>query len=252
MSVIEEKYSEKFEAAAKSPKSRGAYYQEEAAEKGMALVEAKFKDMKLYWLVDTEEDRVYSAKFFAYGGKVSVAIGETLSAMAENLTLDEACSLLGADIEHALRDDPEVPAIPESKKLAFGNVPELLKIIKENYPAAKALAQAAAGVNKEAGKPAGIKELTLQGQAWMELSEEDQIHQINIVLDDKIRPALMNDGGNVQVEEVVDGEKVIIQYQGACGSCGSSIGGTLSFIEQTLRKEIYKDLQVTPTMDVTF
>ena len=128
MSVTEEKFSEKFEAAAKSPKHRGAYYQEEATERGMALVEAKFKDMKLYWLVDTEEDRVYSAKFFAYGGKVSVAIGETLSAMAQNLTLDEACSLLGADIERALRDDPDEPAVPESKKLAFGNVPELLKL----------------------------------------------------------------------------------------------------------------------------
>ena len=33
MPVTEEKFSEKFEAAAKSPKSRGAYYQEEAAEK---------------------------------------------------------------------------------------------------------------------------------------------------------------------------------------------------------------------------
>ena len=35
MSVTEEKFSEKFEAAAKSPKNRGAYYQEEATEKGM-------------------------------------------------------------------------------------------------------------------------------------------------------------------------------------------------------------------------
>ena len=43
MSVTEEKFSEKFEAAAKGPKNRGAYYQEEATEKGMALVEAKFK-----------------------------------------------------------------------------------------------------------------------------------------------------------------------------------------------------------------
>jgi len=239
MSVTEEKFSEKLEAVAKSPKNRGAYYQEEATEKGMALVEAKFKDMKLY-------------KFFAYGGKVSVAIGETLSGMAQNLTLDEACSLLGADIERALRDDPDQPAVPESKKLAFGNVPELLKLVKENYPSAKAVALAAAGVNKEAGKPAGIKELNMQEQAWMGLSEKEQIEQINIVLDAKIRPALMNDGGNVQVQEVIDGEKIIIQYQGACGSCGSSMGGTLSFIEQTLRTEIYKDLQVTPNMDTTF
>lgn len=253
MSVTEEKFSEKLEAIAKGPKSRGAYYQEEAAEKGMALVEAKFKDMKLYWLVDTEEDRIYSAKFFAYGGKVSVAIGETLSGMVKDLTLDEACSILGADVERSLRDDPEVPAVPESKKLAFGNVPELLKLVKENYPAAKAVALAAAGINKEAGKkPVGIKELNMQEQAWLGLSEEDQIKQINIVLDEKVRPALMNDGGNVAVLEVVEGEKIIIQYQGACGSCGSSTGGTLSFIEQTLRREIYKDLQVAPNTDVTF
>ena len=236
MSVTEEKFSEKLETVAKSPKNRGAYYQEEATEKGMALVEAKFKDMKLYWLVDTEEDRIYSAKFFAYGGKVSVAIGETLSGMAQNLTLDEACSLLGADIERALRDDPDQPAVPESKKLAFGNVPELLKLVKENYPSAKAVALAAAGVNKEAGKPAGIKELNMQEQAWMGLSEEEQIEQINIVLDAKVRPALMADGGNVAVQEVIDGEKIIIQYQGACGSCSTSMGCTLSFIEEALRR----------------
>jgi hypothetical protein len=39
MSVTEEKFSEKFEAAAKSPKNRGAFYQEEATENGMALEE---------------------------------------------------------------------------------------------------------------------------------------------------------------------------------------------------------------------
>ena len=90
--------------------------------------------------------------------------------MVQNLTLDEACSLLGADIERALRDDPDEPAVPESKKLAFGNVPELLKLIKENYPAAKAVALAAAGINKEAGKPAGIKELTMQEQVLIFLA----------------------------------------------------------------------------------
>ncbi len=246
MSVVEEKFSSKFDEAASKPKNRGAYYQEDAADKGLALVEAKFKDMKLYWLVDTQEDRVYSAKFFAYGGKVSIAICETLCSMVKGLTIEEACSLLGADVENALRDSPEEPAVPESKKLAFGNIPELLKLIKEKYPEAKAIALASQSIKDTGVKPASAKELTLQEQAWLGLSEEEQIQQINIVLDEKIRPALMNDGGNVQVMEVVDGEKIIIQYQGACGSCGSSLGATLSFIEQTLRKSIYNDLQVVP------
>ncbi len=248
MSTVEESFSAKFESAASKPKNRGAYYQEEAAEKGMALVEAKFKDMKLYWLVDVEEDRIYSAKFFAYGGKVSVGICETLCGMVKGLTIAEACSLLGADIERALRDDPEIPAVPESKKLAFGNVPELLKIISENYTSAKALAAASQSIKESDVKPVSLKELTMQEQAWLNLSEEDQIQQIDIVLDEKIRPALMQDGGNVAVQEVVDGEKVIVQYQGACGSCGSSLGATLSFMEKILRENVYNDLQVVPNM----
>lgn len=249
MSVAEEKFSTKFEEAASKPKHRGAFYQEDATEKGMALVEAKFKDMKLYWLVDTQEDRVYSAKFFAYGGKVSVGVCEQLCSMVKGLTMDEACSLLGADVERALRDDPEEPAVPESKKTAFGNVPELLKIIKEKYTESKAVAQAASSIKESGGgKPASARELTMQEQAWLDMPEEDQIKQIELILDEKIRPALMADGGNIQVMEVIDGERVLVQYQGACGSCGSSLGATLSFIERTLRQSLYGDLQVVPNM----
>ncbi|CCQ89341.1 putative Iron-sulfur cluster assembly scaffold protein SufE [Nitrospina gracilis 3/211] len=249
MSVAEEKFSTKFEEAATKPKHRGAFYQEDATEKGMALVEAKFKDMKLYWLVDVVEGRVYSAKFFAYGGKVSVGICEQLCSMVKGLTIDEACSLLGADVERALRDDPEEPAVPESKKTAFGNVPELLKIIKEKYPEAQAVAQATASIKGSgAGKPKSTRELTMQEQAWLDLDEADQIKQVELVLDEKVRPALMSDGGNIQVLEVVDGERVLVQYQGACGSCGSSLGATLSFIERTLRQDVYSDLQVVPNM----
>ena len=130
MSVVEDKYSQKFDIASSSPKSRGAYFQEDATKKGLALVEAKYKDMKLYWMVDVVEDRVYSGKFFAYGGKVSVAICETLCAMVKGLTIPEAVSLLGTDVESELRDDPDIPSVPESKMAAFNNVDNILKIIE--------------------------------------------------------------------------------------------------------------------------
>ena len=247
MSVTEEKFSQKFDQAAGQPKHRGAFYKEEATEKGLALVEAKFKDMKLYWLDDPGEDRVYAAKFFAYGGKVSLGICETLCSMVKGLTIDEACSLAGEDIERQLRDEADVPAIPESKAGALASVDELMKLVKDNYPSAKALAAVSATV-KEKGKPSTFKELNLAEQAWLGLSEEEQIQQIDLVLTEKVRPTLMMDGGNIQVLEVVDGEKVMVQYQGACGSCGSSLGATLSFIESTLRKEVFPELQVVPNM----
>ncbi|MFQ5449344.1 MAG: NifU family protein [Nitrospinaceae bacterium] len=248
MSVLEDQYSKKFVEVTAQLKNRGAYYQEDASEKGMALVEAKYKDTKLYWLVDPQEDRIYSAKFFAYGGKVSLAIGEILCSMVKGLTIDEACSLLGTDVESQLRDRPEEPAVPESRMAAFGAVEELLKIIKEQYPAAKALAVASSSIKKD-GKPKhSASDLSIAEKAWLGLSKEDQIAQINLVLDEKIRAALMNDGGNVEVLDVVDGEKVMIQYQGACGSCGSSLGATLSFMEKILRDEIYNELIVIPNI----
>ena len=248
MTVIEEKFSKKFDEAATHPKYRGAYDKSDALDKGMTLVEAKSRDTMIYLLVDRVEDRVYSAKFFAYGGKVSVAIGETLCSMIKGLTLDEACSLRGEDIEAYLRDEPEVPAAPESKQKAFANAEELLKILQREYPSAKAVAEASVSIDKKGAKATSFSELSMTEQAWFGLSKEDQITQINMVLDEKVRPALMSDGGNVQVLDVVDGEKVMIQYQGACGSCGSSLGATLSFMEQALRKDVNNGLIVVPNM----
>lgn len=245
MSVVEEKYSAKFEEAATQPKHRGAYYPEDASVKAMALVQAKCKDIKLYWLVDVTEDRIYSAKFFAYGGKVSLAVGETLSQMVKGLTVQEAVSLLGGDVERQLRDDPQVPSVPESKLEAFDIVEQLLRIVESEYPSAKAVALASHSI-KENEKPTSFASLSMAEQAWLALSEADQILQLDLVLDEKIRPALNSDGGNVMVKKVVEGKKVIIHYQGACGSCGSSMGSTLAFIEQTLRRDIYNDLAVVP------
>ena len=248
MTVAEEKFSKKFDDAATQPKNRGAYDKDDAGSKGLALVEAKYKDTKVYLLVDRVEDRIYSAKFFAYGGKVSVGIGETLCSMIKGLTLEEACSLRGEDVEASLRDEPDVLAVPESKQKSFDNIGELLKVIQQEYPAAKAVAEASASINKKDIKATSFSELSMAEQAWMGLNKEDQITQINMILDEKVRPALMADGGNVQVLDVVDGEKVMIQYQGACGSCGSSLGATLSFMEQALRKDIYNELIVVPNM----
>ncbi len=251
MSLVEEKYSSKFEQANSSPTHRGAYYQDDAAERSRVLVEAKYKDTKLFWLVDPAEDRITHAKFFAYGGRVSVAIGQTLSAMVKGLTVDEACSLLGEDVERELRDQPEEPAVPEDKLAAFDAVAELLAAARENYPEAKAVMLAAASIEKTApatGEGDEGEELTITEQAWLSLGKDDQIALIDIVLDEQVRPALMADGGNVKVLDVTDGERVLIQYQGACGSCGASVGGTLSFIERALRKGVYNELIVIPNM----
>ena len=244
MTVIEDKFSAKFEEVAANIKHRGAYYQEDASEKGMALIEAKYKDTKIYWLADVKEDRIFSARFFAYGGKVSLVVAEILCTMVEGLTVDEACSLLKEDVDAKLRDNPDVSSVPESKQKAFEIVDEILKLDKDQYVSAKGVAIASASINKEYFK--STTELNLVAQAWLGLTLEEQKEQLELILDEHIRPALMNDGGNVELLDVTDGEKVLVQYQGACGSCGSSLGATLSFMESTLRKHVYNEINVVP------
>ncbi len=69
-----------------------------------------------------------------------------------------------------------------------------------------------------------------------------RLEDINNLLDEQIRPALFADGGGLEVLELLD-NRLTIRYQGACGTCPSSLAGTLSAIENVLRR-IEPDLEV--------
>lgn len=65
---------------------------------------------------------------------------------------------------------------------------------------------------------------------------------INILIDKQIRPVLQGDGGDLKVVSL-DANELSIHYQGACGSCPSSIAGTLRGIENLVRS-IEPDINV--------
>ena len=77
-----------------------------------------------------------------------------------------------------------------------------------------------------------------------DMSEEDQarLDVISDLLDQRIRPSLQADGGDLHVVGLA-GNYLSIHYQGACGSCPSSISGTLGAIENLVRT-IEPDLAV--------
>ncbi|MBI3054177.1 MAG: NifU family protein [Betaproteobacteria bacterium] len=76
------------------------------------------------------------------------------------------------------------------------------------------------------------------------LSPQDQqrLEKINELLDEQIRPYLQGDGGDLYVIGL-EGNQLSVHYQGACGSCPSSISGTLAGIEN-LVKSIEPDIEV--------
>ena len=74
-------------------------------------------------------------------------------------------------------------------------------------------------------------------------SDDPRLLQINEILDEKVRPALMGDGGYIEVLGLQD-HTLSIRYQGACGSCPSSLTGTLMAIESMLKQEVDPELEV--------
>jgi len=78
---------------------------------------------------------------------------------------------------------------------------------------------------------------------YPQLSDDEKVIIVEAVLDESVRPALANDGGGLEVIEV-DGQIVRIRYQGACGGCPSSTGGTLRVIENHLRSQLDPEIKV--------
>jgi Fe-S cluster biogenesis protein NfuA len=76
----------------------------------------------------------------------------------------------------------------------------------------------------------------------MSEADRDRLERINEILDEQVRPYLQGDGGDLYVLGL-DGNTLTVHYQGACGSCPSSISGTLAGIESLVR-------QIEPEIEV--
>jgi Fe-S cluster biogenesis protein NfuA len=109
-----------------------------------------------------------------------------------------------------------------------GDWDELLPALAVPIRAAESVGSAAAAV----GGP--IAALT---------SDDPKLLRINEILDERVRPALMGDGGYLEVLGLED-HTLSIRYQGACGSCPSSLTGTLMAIEGMLKQEVDPELEV--------
>jgi NFU1 iron-sulfur cluster scaffold homolog, mitochondrial len=110
----------------------------------------------------------------------------------------------------------------------------------ELLPALAVPIRAAEAVN---GSTAAAAAAAVGGSIAAVASDDPRLLKINEILDEKVRPALMGDGGYLEVLGLNE-HTLSIRYQGACGSCPSSLTGTLMAIEGMLRQEVDPDLEV--------
>ena len=105
----------------------------------------------------------------------------------------------------------------------------------------RAAAGAPGGAALAAAAAAGAG--ALGGALGAVLSDDPRLLRINEILDERIRPYLAADGGWLEVVGLEE-HKLTIKYQGACGSCPSSLTGTLMAIEGMLKQEVDPELEV--------
>lgn len=91
--------------------------------------------------------------------------------------------------------------------------------------------------------PAAAAAAAVGGAIAAVTSDDPRLGKINEILDERVRPALMGDGGYLEVLGLTD-HTLSIRYQGACGSCPSSLTGTLMAIEGMLKQEVDPELEV--------
>ena len=79
-----------------------------------------------------------------------------------------------------------------------------------------------------------------------------ELQKIEEILDRAIRPYLQGDGGDLEVIKF-ENNVLTVNYEGACGTCPSSIAGTLEGIKGLLRDELGQEIEIVaanaPTID---
>ena len=236
----------KVQEVAKAPKYRGAIFQIEADEKGLALVDVKESSLKVYLMIDPECDKILETRFFTNGGPIFTALADTFCKKIQMVTVEEACAITAESIELELRDTPDVPAIPENAT-EIKQMNTLIKRILETYPEKKGTAI----LVREKMERIKYRTQTAEGRAeedaeWNALAKHEKIEKIEAWLHQSVRGMLQGDGGDVEILDLTEDNRLKIRYQGACAGCGSAMGGTLFYIEDELKNNVYYNLIVEP------
>lgn len=103
------------------------------------------------------------------------------------------------------------------------------------------LADLGSGSETFADKPAAQR--VSPGPAQGAMTNLQKIKKIEELIEDRIRPALKQDGGDIELVDVDNGI-VFVRLKGACATCPSSTHTMRQFIEKELRKEVSREINV--------
>lgn len=71
--------------------------------------------VRLYWLIDPKTDTIKDSKFKSFGCGTAIASSDMMAELCMDKTVEDALKITNIDVEKALRDDPDIPAVPGQK-----------------------------------------------------------------------------------------------------------------------------------------
>jgi NifU-like protein len=242
------RYSKKLISKIENPRSCGSFSVEEAHArqvrmvKGVAGAIAEGNALTFFWLVDPDDGIIIDAKFQLFGQTALIGAAEAACELVIGKNYDQAARISADLIDKELRDKSDLPAFPKE------TTPHLNLVLEALEDASRQCTDIPLATNYIAPPvPTALGEVVEGGYpGWDTLNVEKRIAVIEAVLESDVRPYIALDAGGVKVLNLVEGNKVIIAYQGSCTSCYSSIGSTLSYIQQILRNKVHPTLSVEP------
>jgi len=119
--TIWDEYSDKVTDLMNNPQNMGEITEEEANDMNAKLIVADFgaescgDAVRLYWAVDPQTDKILSSKFKSFGCGTAIASSDTMAELCKDKTVDEAVKITNIDVELAMRDNADTPAVPPQK-----------------------------------------------------------------------------------------------------------------------------------------
>jgi len=132
-------YSSKVALRMDNPRHLGEITDDEASSLNADLIVADHgaescgDAVRLYWAVDRGTGVIVKARFKSFGCGTAIASSDMMAELCMGKSVDEAVTITNLDVEKALRDNPDVPAVPPQKMHCSVMAYDVIKVAAAHY-----------------------------------------------------------------------------------------------------------------------
>ncbi len=114
-----EEYSLEVQRRMNAPENMGEITEAEAGDDRLIIADFGAEScgdaVRLYWQIDPATDVIKKSKFKSFGCGTAIASSDMMAELCVGKSVDDALKITNLDVEKALRDNPDIPAVPGQK-----------------------------------------------------------------------------------------------------------------------------------------